>query len=173
MKEKEEVKEEKLSDKEIVEFYHKVLLRFENRIKNIENDDENKCKTTPVSLLKREESKGIENNYKINIISSYTSFEENELYENDTIKIYFDPKGKGEQPKIHPHTYYFIYSHLRNSFAHGHITKENGYYLLHDRTYNDGKNKLSLVAKIKEDDFFKFIDEIYDTSKKHKEVNNN
>ncbi len=168
--EHEELEKVNLSDGEIAKFYRHVLLRFENHIKDIENEEENKRKMNPVSLLEREESKTIENNYKIKIISSYSPFEENEPYEADTIKIYFTKGVNGMQPEVHPYTYYFIYFHLRNSFAHGYITKEDGYYLLHDRDYNK-ENKLSFVAKIKEDDFFKFIDEIYVTSERLQQNN--
>ena len=170
MKENEELKEEKLSDEEIVKFYRNVLLRYEREIKNPEEQDEDKRKINPVSLLKIEESKGIEHKYGIKIIPSYNPFGENERYENDTIKIYFTKWENGEKPKIHPHTYYFIYFHLRDSFAHDYINKEGDYYLLRDR---NKKNQLTMIAKIKQDDLFNFIDEIYDTSKKHKEQNNN
>lgn len=165
MKEKEE-----LSNEEIVKFYHNVLLRYERDIKDPEEQDEDKRKLNPVSLLKIEESRGIEHKYDIKIIPSYNPLGENEPYESDTIKIYFDPKGKREQPKIHPHTYYFIYFHLRDSFAHGYINKEGDYYLLHDR---NSKGELTMIAKIKQNALFNFIDEIYNTSKKYKEQNNN
>lgn len=165
MKEKEE-----LSNEEIVKFYHNVLLRYERDIKDPEEQDEDKRKLNPVSLLKIEESRGIEHKYDIKIIPSHNPFEENEPYENDTIKIYFTNGKNGEQPKIHPHTYYFIYFHLRDSFAHGYINKEGDYYLLHDR---NPKGELTMIAKIKQNALFNFIDEIYNTSKKYKEQNNN
>ena len=96
--EHEELEKVNLSDGEIAKFYRHVLLRFENHIKDIENEEENKRKMNPVSLLEREESKNIENNYKIKIISSYSPFEENEPHEADTIKIYFTKGLNGIQP---------------------------------------------------------------------------
>lgn len=158
-----------LTDYAIVKFYKKVIRRFEQDIKNpyIDNNNvQHKLKHQAISLISEEQTNEIIRKHGINIFPKEEGQIDENIKENTIQQIVLLPKGKNGNNKKH-YTYYSLYTHLRNSFAHDNIEKQDNCYVFKD--YND--NGLTMNAKIKIRDFFKYIDTIYEESRKHANEN--
>ncbi len=79
-----------------------------------------------------------------------------EMKNPEVKKFYFDAESHNRSSKTKSSAYILKkwFGHLRNSFAHNYITKENGLLILRDYDYED-KSKCTLLAKISSFDSFK------------------
>lgn len=160
-----------LSDYMIAKFYKNVVIRFENEIKNPYVDDKNnlhKHRHEPISLISGDQTNEIIQRFGIKIVAKVKGQIEEDIKENTIHQVIKLPEGKDKNNEKR-YTYYSLITHLRNSFAHANIKKQDNYYVFKD--YND-KGEITMIAKIKNNKFFRYIDAIYEESKKHKEINN-
>ena len=161
-----------LSDYMIGKFYKNVVIRFENEIKNPYVDDKNnlhKHRHEPISLISGDQTNEIIQRFGIKIVAKVKGQIKEDIKENTIHQVIKLPEGKDKNNEKR-YTYYSLITHLRNSFAHANIKKQDNYYVFKD--YND-KGEITMIAKIKNNKFFRYIDAIYEESKKHKEINNN
>lgn len=153
-----------LSKDEVMGFYQKVLLRFENNIKNPFDGDEvvHRRRAIPVSLMSFDQTDDLIGRFEITIQTEELDDLKNvtELSANTVKQVVSIPKELQDQEKSH-YTYYTLYRHLRNSFAHGYIAKEDDCFVFTDYNNND---ELTFIAKIATNKFFEYIDGIYERS---------
>lgn len=150
----EQLKDEMLTEKEIVEFYNKVLVLFEQKIKNPQMEKDYVCrhKHVPIPIISVDAT--------------------NELIENFRVKFEYEIAGDFKEntvefsKNVRPHSYYMLFKFLRHSFAHMGIKKEDEYFLFEN--YEDN-GTLTMRAKIKQSIFFDYIETIYAESIKFKE----
>lgn len=164
------IMETNLTDEEIVKFYKDVILRFEDDIKKY-HEDAQKRRQMPISLMSINQTNDLNNRFQITIedISLEQEIGEQNIGVNH-IRLYIDiPQKQEDQEKSH-YTYYTLYKRLRNSFAHGNIKKKDECYQIKD--INDS-GKYTMIAQIKTDIFFEYINKIYEKNQEFANDNNN
>lgn len=137
-----------LGDKDVTMFWNKIVLPFEQEIKKTRGKVIFKHKRH--FMLSPQQSQTIEKKYGIKIIS----IEDNKQQQNQFVFRDNQIVLKTGQGYI----YYNLFHHIRNAFTHVNIQKDNGFFYMEDW---ENKQTKTLSAKIKIEDFEKYIDDIH------------
>ena len=147
-----EVEQSVLTNEEIVRFYNELLYPLVT-IRKLYEDPRHLYAHHPFSFMKLEQTSRIVNCYGVHVecVEGYCTDEA--VGDNQVVVSCNYPNGDAKK-----HCFYAFLNHLRNSFAHCYIQREDRFLLFKDFADN---GKLTLNAKIDATIFFEFIAAIY------------